>query len=632
MATATATASHAWTSTRIGKSASLIDGRNRPQQRAAAEPEREQQGAVGQPQDLAALHRAARPIARPQGQGAAEQRSEQAEPARPEHDRQPLRLRREPEWVAARPRTALRAAAGAAAGTSRWRRRRSPARPRAASAGDGSRPCGEAVGERERPDEQHQPFLREQQRPGAERCVAIAVEDEPRDALRRHHDRDRQRAGDQDPGHDGAGPPQHEHQPDAGRRADAEEERDRRQQGERRRQAASLCDGVDHDGEHRPHRAPRSPSPTRGVEGHGTRWRSSRIPGGPTTVLPLNLRVVRRARHRFDLLRLRGLGRLLGLLRLLRLQLRGRPRRAAVPRPPAPAPSRAASASPWPLPLPDPAEPSDGPGASPARGPAGRRERARSAWSPRTRARRRPGPPAPAREPRPRRLASRPAAIRAAVGPRGVITDRRRDTPRRPRGHGDRRGDARRRPRRRGRQRAARPGRRRAAPAGARIRRRGRNRRAAGRRAADRGDREQLGDGRVRREQPEAGARARGGARRSNAEAGEHRLPQRRRRDDGKDRGERGPLPGDAAGVGAASLALRDVVADLTPLPRRARRDRELLLDRPAGDRARVGRAGEPPTGLEDERLDLLRPHADAPRPPRRGSRSPSSVSSSAAR
>ena len=141
-------------------------------ERGPAEPQRRQQRAVGQPQDLPAPLAAARPVARAQRQRAAEQREQQAEPADPEHRARGSRGRR-------RPSSGLR---HVAAGTveRRLQREQQPApggrrereRGREPPARRRQAPVREQVGERERPQEQHDPLLRGRRAPTRRRRSA----------------------------------------------------------------------------------------------------------------------------------------------------------------------------------------------------------------------------------------------------------------------------------------------------------------------------------------------------------------------------------------------------------------------------------------------------------------------------
>jgi hypothetical protein len=185
------------------------------QQRAPAEPQRDQQRSVGEPQDLAALHRATRSVARAQQRGGREEREQQPRPARPEDGEQHALRRGEWQGRAHAPVRAVELG-----GEEQHRHDADRGDPR--DGGDGppaprrQARVREAPGEGDQPQEQHHPLLPDERRPAAERRVAVVVEGESRDHRTRHHQRDRQRAGQQDPCHALARSPQDERETDAG--------------------------------------------------------------------------------------------------------------------------------------------------------------------------------------------------------------------------------------------------------------------------------------------------------------------------------------------------------------------------------------------------------------------------------
>ena len=149
-----------------------------------------------------------------------------------------------------------------------------------------------------------------------------------------------------------------------------------------------------------------------------------------------------------------------------------------------------------------------------------------------------------------------------------------------------------------------------------RLDRADRHRTAARCSTADRGDHEHLGGGRLGGEDPEPGGRAAdAGAGRGSAAAAAERaqdgVAHRQGRHDRQDRRQRRPLGAHARGVRGALVALREVIAQVPAAQRRSGRDGKLLADRVARDRARVRRRHQVLARLEDQRLDLPRPHAD---------------------
>ena len=217
-------------------------------QRGPAEPQRRQQRTVGQPQDLPAALPAARAVARAQRQRAAEQREQQAEPADPEHRDEEVEVGAARQRVAHLPAGTLqrrlqreqRQRPGGR--RERQRGRDPPARRRQA-------PIREQVGERERPQEQHDPLLRGDEHPCAGGGARVVVDRQVPHGGGGHHERDRQRAGQQDPRHPGAWAAQQEDEPDARRRADADHERQTRPGARRVRDRAPRRDGDAHRGD-----------------------------------------------------------------------------------------------------------------------------------------------------------------------------------------------------------------------------------------------------------------------------------------------------------------------------------------------------------------------------------------------
>ena len=216
-------------------------------QRRSAEPQRRDERSVGQPQHLPAPLGPARLVAGAQRERPAEQRREQSEPARPEHGRQQV-LEAGPDADrvgdgtvrALEGRLQRQQQQGAGGRHGGHRGHRPPAARRQAA-------VGIDVGQRERPQEEQRPFRSDDEPPDTHGRVGIVVEREAAQAEAGHHDRHRQRAGEEDPRHSHAGTAQHQHEPDAGRRADPYQDPHGIPQADRDVLAARLRDGARHD-------------------------------------------------------------------------------------------------------------------------------------------------------------------------------------------------------------------------------------------------------------------------------------------------------------------------------------------------------------------------------------------------
>jgi hypothetical protein len=100
-----------------------------------------------------------------------------------------------------------------------------------------------------RPGEEHEPLLRDEQRPRSDRRVGVIFERHDRQPEGGHNHDDRAPAGQQDPGDQGPRPLEQEEQPDAHGREDAERE-EREAEGAERLLVARDRDAVQHPEQH----------------------------------------------------------------------------------------------------------------------------------------------------------------------------------------------------------------------------------------------------------------------------------------------------------------------------------------------------------------------------------------------